>query len=77
MMRIYVPAHFRVFCRVCRAQPVAPMGTVVAVTAVTHVGFRELRSQFRAAPAAGSADEIRLNVGEPGMIGPTIGADRD
>jgi hypothetical protein len=32
---------------------------------------------FRAAFAAGGADEIRLDVGQPDMIGPAVGADRD
>jgi hypothetical protein len=38
---------------------------------------RKLRPDIRAAFAAGGADEVRLDVGQPDMIGPTFGADGD
>ena len=43
----------------------------------THLGLRKNRPHFRAALAAGGAGESRLDVGEPHMIRPAVGADLD
>jgi hypothetical protein len=37
----------------------------------------EVRPHLGAAVAAGRADETRLDVGEPDLVGPAVAADRD
>src|SRR6476659_2030975 len=45
--------------------------------ASTHAGLRKLRPHFRVTFAAGGADEVGLDVRQPDMIGPAVGADGD
>jgi len=43
----------------------------------SHPRARKFRPHLRATLAAGGADEIRLDVRQPDMIGPAVGADGD
>lgn len=40
-----------------------------------HASLRKLRPHFRAALAAGAADEVRFDVRQPHLIGPAVGVD--
>ena|SRR5260370_3399879 len=43
----------------------------------THAGVRKLRPHFRAAFAAGRADEVGLDAGQPDIIGPAVSVGLD